>query len=183
MSFVLSLLFNNAYSVVCTRQLGARCAYFPIIGAVDMSCKQRCLGPVCHTDHSRVKVHSALPIIDFDVYKTPGQGRVQRCHCVRICAALIVPSPVLYVTTTYLMTEIGRRLECLVSPRYRPVIGVDRYLRVTVVTSVTSDRGEHGAARPAGARRRHRDVRRAAPGRPEGSAGCYRLDCPSCEWY
>ena len=175
MSFVLSLLFNNAYSVVCTRQLGAHCAYFPIIGTGDMSRKRRCLGPECHTDHGRVKDRFALRIIDFDICKVPGQDRVQRCHWMIICVALIVPSYVLYVTTTYPTAEPGRPLECLISPRYRPVIGVDRYLRVTVVASVTNDQGDRGAAgRPR--QRKRRDVR----GR---SAGCYRLDCPSCEWY
>ena len=163
MSFVLSLLFNNAYSVVCTRQLGAPCAHFPIIGTGDMSRKRRCLGPVCHTDHSRVKARFALRIIDFDICKVPGQGRVQRCHWMITCVALIVPSYVLYVTTTYLTAEPGRRLECLISPRYRPVIGVDRYLRVAVVASGTSVlRRTRGGRRPR--QRKRRGVRGAAPG-------------------
>jgi hypothetical protein len=146
MSFVLSSLFNNAYSVVCTRQLGARCAYFPIIGAGDMSCKRRCLGPVCHADHGRVKAHFALPISDFDLYKVPGQSVVQRCHRMILCVSLIASSCVLYVTATQGRPAPGDGLECLISARYRPVIGVDRYLHVTAVASVTDYQGERAAA-------------------------------------
>ena len=60
--------------------VGARCAYFPIIRAGGMSRKRRCLGPVCQTDHGRVKVGWALSITDFDLDKHAGQMRVQRCH-------------------------------------------------------------------------------------------------------
>src|ERR1700759_584734 len=98
MFFVLSLLFYNAYSVVCMRLVSARCAYFPIIGAGRLSGKQPCLGPVCRADHGQIKARSALPVIDFDIYKNPGHGSYQRCHWMIICAALIALDCVLYVT-------------------------------------------------------------------------------------
>ena len=78
--------------------VGARCAYFPIIGAGGMSRKRRCLGPVCQTDHSRVKTGRALSITDFDLDKTAGQAHVQRCHGMVACSFLIVFGRVLNVT-------------------------------------------------------------------------------------
>jgi hypothetical protein len=98
MFFVLSFLFYIAHSVVCTRQLGARCAYFPIIGAGRLSGKRPGLGPVCQTDLGQIKARSALLIIDFDIYKIPGQSHDKRCHWMIICAALIALARVLYVT-------------------------------------------------------------------------------------
>src|ERR1700722_2322471 len=108
MSFVLSSLFNNAYSVVCTRQFGARCAYFPIIGAGDMSRKRRCLGPICHTDHSQVKMSHLLAFIDFDPCKTAGQSHDRRCHRKIMCASLIDNTWVVYVTKNQPESEIDR---------------------------------------------------------------------------
>ena len=78
--------------------LGARCAYFPIIGTGVMSRKPRCLGPECQADHGRVKVCRALPTVDFDLDKIPGQSVDQRCHWVITCASLIALSRVLYIT-------------------------------------------------------------------------------------
>ena len=74
MFFVPSFLFYIPYSVVCTRQVGARCAYFPIIGAGGLSRKRLSLGPVCQADHGQVNDRSALDIFDFDIHKTAGQG-------------------------------------------------------------------------------------------------------------
>ena len=80
------------------RLVSARCAYFPIIGAGRLSGKRLGLGPVCHTDHGQIKDGSGRPIIDFDIYKMPGQSHYQRCHRMIICAVLITVARVLYVT-------------------------------------------------------------------------------------
>ena len=78
--------------------LGARCAYFPIIGAGGMSREPRCLGPECHADHGRVNASRTLPAVDFDLYKTPGQTVDQRCHWMILCAAVFDFCCVFYIT-------------------------------------------------------------------------------------
>lgn len=79
--------------------------------------------------------------MDFDIYKTPGQSHDQRCQRMIICAALIGLDYVLNVTVTQATIMIGDGIECLISTRYRSVIGVHGYLRVTKVASVTGSAG------------------------------------------
>ena len=80
--------------------VSARCAYFPIIGKGGPSGQRPNLGPLCRTDHGRVKACFALLIIDFDLYKPAGQSDYQRCHWTTDCASLIVFAGVLNVTVT-----------------------------------------------------------------------------------
>ena len=98
MSFL--CFFTVRIQLFARGSLGARCAYFPIIGKGEPSRKRSDLGPLCRTDHGRVKVCFTLLIMDFDLYKMAGQSRYQRCHWMTSCASLIVLAGVLNVTVT-----------------------------------------------------------------------------------
>ena len=70
-----------------------------------------------------------------------------------ICAALIGLGRVLNVTLPQTENAIGDGIECLISPRYRSVIGVHGYLRVTAVACVTGRGGTSRTRRGAPAAR------------------------------